>query len=118
MDFDYQSPLWHMWELINPSPKFNNVKESFRAYWNSLTTDRQRQIYWYIREQKRRGVQLKPNPLYVLQDCDPQPTNYNQHELDKGTHYVIAEYKGAFGVYPSGVARLFNMKIKSQIINN
>ena len=102
-----------MWRLLSPSPQFENVRGSFRGFWNTLTPVRQRQIYWWLREQKRRGEYIKENPLFAIQDCNPQPTNWNGragiNEMMKSEKMVIAKYQGSFGTYTAGVAKLFEM---------
>lgn len=113
MEFEYKSPLWHMWELLSPSPCFENVKESFRNYWNSLTLARQRQIYYTLREQKKRGEYIKENPLFAIQDCNPQPTNWNGREginrMMKTDKMVIARYRDSYGTYTLQEANIFEM---------
>ena len=113
MEFDYKSPEWCLWELISPSPAFNNVKPSFRTYLSSLSLAKQRQIYYTLREQKRRGECFKENPLYVVQDCNPLPTNWNGkqgvNDLMKREKMVIAKFNGSFGTYTLFEARLFEM---------
>ena len=113
MNFEYKSPEWYLWELISPSPSFDNVKESFRSYVRSLKIAKVRQIYWFLREQKRRGEPLKENPLYVVQDCNPQPTNWNGkpgiNDLMKQAKMVIAKHDGLYGTYSLEQARLFEM---------
>ena len=102
-----------MWNLLSPSPAFNNCWNSFRAYWNTLTAARQRQIYWFLREQKRHGEFIKENPLFAIQDCNPQPVNWNGrngiNDQMKTQKMVIAKYNGSYGTYTAGVARLFEM---------
>lgn len=102
-----------MWNLLSPSPAFNNCWDSFRAYWKTLTAARQRQIYWFLREQKRHGEFIKENPLFAIQDCNPQPVNWNGrngiNDQMKTQKMVIAKYNGSYGTYTAGVARLFEM---------
>ena len=102
-----------MWDLLSPSFAYLNVWNSFRAYWQTLTLARQRQIYWYLREQKRRGEPIKEHPLYAIQDCNPRPTNWNGrrgvNEKIKTEKMVIAKYDGSFGTYTLQEAKLFEM---------
>ncbi len=102
-----------MWNLLSPSPQFENVRASFRSYWSTLTSARQRQIYWWLREQKKHGEFIKENPLYAIQDCPPQPINWNGrqgiNDMMKREKMVIAKYNGFYGTYTAGVARLFEM---------
>ena len=102
-----------MWELLNPSPSFLNVWNSFRTYWNGLPLARRRQIYYTIREQIRRKESIKDNPLFAIQDCTPEPTNWNGregiNEMMKSKKMVIAKYKDRYGTYTEFEARLFEM---------
>ena len=104
----------HVWELLSPSPEFNNVEGSSRAYWNALTLARQRQIYYTLREQKRRGLPIKENPLFAIQDCTPVPTNYNGrpglNEIMKTTKMVSAKYGEKYGVFTAQEAQIFELK--------
>lgn len=106
--FDY------MWELLNPAPEFSNTYNSCRAFWNALTLQRQRLLYYFIREQKRQGITLKPNPLFALQDCHPVPTNWNGKPgvndlMKSGEKMVIAKYCASYGTYTLREAQLFGM---------
>lgn len=102
-----------MWNLLAPSPEFKNCWSAFRDYWHRQTLARQRQLYWYFREAKRRGDHIKENPLFAIQDCHPQPTNWNGKEginsKIKTTKMVIAKYNGFYGTYTSFEAKLFEM---------
>lgn len=105
--FDY------LWELLSPSPGFNNVQNSCRGFWNALTLQRQRLIFYTLREQKRRGEPFKENPLFTLQDCNPRPTDWNGrqgiNEKIKSEKMVIAKYQGSYGTYTLQEAKLFGM---------
>ena len=103
-----------MWELLNPKPEFANRKEYCRAFWNALTMTRQRLLYYFIREQKRQGAEINPNPLFALQDCHPVPTNWNgkpgvNELMKRGEKMVIAKYCASYGTYTLREARLFGM---------
>lgn len=106
-----------MWELLAPQGDFNNqaMWNSCRNYWNALSIQRQRQIYYTIREQKKHGEHVKDNPLFALQDCTPVPTNWNGrpgvNEMMKTTKMVIAKYKASskYGTYTLAEAKLFEM---------
>ena len=86
-----------------------------RAYWNTLTITKQRQIYYEIREQIKRGETLNPNPFFLIKDCTPVPTNWNGrqgiNEKMKREKMVSAKYKPSakYGVYTLKEARLFEM---------
>ena len=102
-----------MWELLAPSPAFNNCWVAFQSYWNTLTPARQRQIFWCLREQKKHGEYIKENPLFAIQDCNPQPVNWNGrsgiNQMMKNNKMVIAKYGDSYGTYTEGMARLFEM---------
>ncbi|MBQ9295873.1 MAG: hypothetical protein IJ204_01600 [Paludibacteraceae bacterium] len=103
-----------MWELLDPKPEFGSTYNACRAFWNALTLQRQRLIYYYLREQKRLGMTIKPNPLFALQDCHPVPTNWNGRPgvndlIKSGEKMVIAKYCARFGTYTLREARLFGM---------
>lgn len=102
-----------MWNLLAPSPSFNNCWEAFRDYWHRQSLARQRQLYWYFREAKKRGEYIKENPLFAIQDCNPKPTNWNGREginnMMKTEKMVIAKYQGSYGTYTAGIAKLFEM---------
>ena len=107
--FDY------MWELLNPPADQQNTKDACRAYWNALTLQRQRLLYYYLRKQLREGIKLHRVPLFVLKDCNPVPTNYNAQNLPKNVPMCIAFYDGVYGVYTREEATLFGLKIKSAL---
>ena len=102
-----------MWELLTPSPSYNNCWGAFRDYWHRQTPARQRQLYWYLREQKRHGEYIKENPLFAIQDCNPQPVNWNGrsgiNKMMKTEKMVSAKYQGKYGTYTVGMAKLFEM---------
>lgn len=109
-----KTPTDLMWDLLAPSPIFENTKKSFRTFFCSLTVARQRQIYYTIREQKKRGVAIKENPLFAIQDCDPHPTNWNgrmgAEEMFKTTKMVSAKCGERYGVYTAQEAQIFELK--------
>ena len=102
-----------MWNLLAPSPEYRTRWDAFRDYWYRQSLARQRQLYWYYREEKRAGRTINPNPLFAIQDCNPQPTNWNGRDginkIIKTEKMVIAKYKGSYGTYTAFEARLFEM---------
>ena len=113
MEFEVNSSEWHMWKLLSPSPSFNNVKESFRAYWLSLSLAKRHQIYYTLREQINNKIPIKEHPLFAIQDCKPCPTNWNGKEginnMMKTNKMVIAKYAGSYGTYTAQEATIFEM---------
>ncbi len=102
-----------MWNLLAPSPEYRNRWDAFRDYWNRQTLARQRQIYYFLRETKKAGLTISPNPLFAIQDCHPQPTNWNGrpgiNSLIKSKKMVIAKYNGSFGTYTLDEAKIYEM---------
>ncbi len=95
-------------------PEYRDSIGSARAYWNTLSLTRQRQIYYTLREQKKRGEPIKENPRFAIEDCHPVPTNWNGrqgiNEKMKTEKMVIAKYSSTYGSYTLFEAWLFEMK--------
>ena len=98
-----------IWELLDPSYEYASRKTACQNLWNSFTLQKQRQLYWFIREQKRRGQKIEENPFFAINNTSPHPTNYNGHALDKDTQYVIAKYHGHYDTFTRAEAKLFEM---------
>ena len=94
-------------------PEYREWIGSARAYWNTLGLMRQRQIFYTLREQKRRGETIKDNPRFAIEDCVPIPTNWNGrqgiNERMKNEKMVIAKYGSSYGSYTLLEAWLFEM---------
>ena len=105
--FDY------VWELLSPSGEYLSRKDACKALWRAFSIARQRQIYWYLREAKKRGEKIEENPYFAINNCNPQPTNWNGragiNEQMKTEKMVIAKYRDSFGTYSLTEARLFEM---------
>ena len=106
--FDY------LWELLSPNPGFANVKDRCETYWNTLSLQKRRQIYWCLKKMKAEGEPIKEHPLYAIQDCNPRPTNWNGkpgiNEMLKKEKMVIAFYDGRYGTFTKKEAELFEME--------
>ena len=105
----------HLWELLSPSSEYADRKQACRGYWNALSLQRQRQIYYTLREQKRKGIPIDPNPYFALYNCNPAPTNLNKTSsvetyLKEGKKLVTAKYGGMYGIYTKAEAELFEMQ--------
>ena len=105
----------YMWQLLAPQGSYNN-KEMWMSclnYWNTLTTAKQKQIYYTIRWARYRGETIKSNPLFALQDCVAVPTNWNGsprlNELMKCKKMVKAKYGDRYGIYYAIEAQIFEM---------
>lgn len=104
----------HLWALLAPKEEFSGLQEICRRRWeNNLTYRRQQQIYWFLREKKRKGEKLYENPLYAITYCYPRPYDWNGKsgidEQFKKEKMVSACYKGTFGIYTKNVAEYFEM---------
>ena len=101
--------------LFPIKPQYADAIGSARAYWNTLTITKQRQIYWQLREDKKNGIQIKENPRFAIEDCHPVPTNWNGrhgiNDMMKRTKMVSAKYKPSakYGTYTLQEALLFEM---------
>lgn len=107
----------HIWRLLNPSAVYSDRENACRNLWNALSLARQRQIYWAIREQKKRGEQVNPNPYFAIKDCVPLPTNWNGRPgindmMKSGEKMVSARFKptAKYGIYTLFEAQLFEME--------
>ena len=112
----------HVWELLAPKAEYTNHElwSTARNYWNTLTLARQRQIYYTLREQKKRGEPIKENPLYAIQDCHPVPVNWNGRPglnelIRSGTKMVSAKWGESYGIYTAQEAQLFEMTIHHKL---
>ena len=101
--------------LFPVKPEFKEAIGSARIYWNTLTLERQRLIYYTLREQKRRGEAIKENPRFAIEDCHPVPVNWNGrsgiNDMIKTVKMVSARYpsNGRYGIYTAQEAELFGM---------
>ena len=108
----------YVWALLNPQGEYGSraIWESCRKYWNSLSLQRQRLIYYTLRKQLCRGEELKENPRFCIEDCVPVPENWNGragvNEMLKKCKMVSARWPegGKYGVYTLQEAQLFEMK--------
>ena len=107
----------YVWELLNPQGEYRNddIYRTSMSYWNSLPLQRQRQIYWALQQQKKRGEPIKAHPYYAIKDCVPLPTNWNGRsgiiDMMKTYKMVCARFKptAKYGVYTLFEANLFEM---------
>ena len=115
---DEKKSFDYMWELLNPPREFHNMRAKCEtALWNALSIDMQHRVYRLIRDKKRRGEAIHPNPWYAIVNArDAEPTNYNGDpridDLAKTTKMVIAWYKERAGIYTLEEARALKLKIE------
>ena len=99
--------------LVPIESKFADRVRRAREIWNAKPIEEQRRIYYFLREQKRSGKTIEPNPIFAIQGCHPEPTNWNGKEginkMIKSTKMVIAKYQGSYGTYTALEAKLFEM---------
>ena len=105
MDNNEKSSFDHMWDLLNPPQEFLNMRSKCETnLWNTLTIHMQHRVYRLIRDKKRLGEVINPNPWFAIVNArDAEPTNYNGDaridDLAKTTKMVVAWYKGLAGIY-------------------
>ena len=105
----------HLWALLEPDEaEFGNLKSICRRRWeNNYTYRQQQQIYWFLREKKRKKETIYNNPLYAITYCNPKPYDWNGDpridEQFRREKMVSAFYKGKPGLYPKNVADYFEM---------
>ena len=123
---DEKSSFDYMWNLLNPPREFHNMRTKCETtLWNALTIHMQHRIYRLIRDKKRRGETIQPNPWYAIVNArDAEPTNYNGDarvdEIAKTTPMVIAWYKERAGIYTLEEALALNLNIirDFKLLNN
>ena len=102
-----------LWALLAPKDEFAGLHDLCMHRWDTLTYRRQQQIYWFLREKKRKHETLYDNPLYAITYCYPRPYNWNGkagiNRMMKNEKMVSALYNGEFGIYPEPVATIFEM---------
>ena len=96
---DEKSSFDYMWDLLNPPREFHNMRSKCEtALWNTLSIHMQHRVYRLIRDRKRRGETVHPNPWYAIVNArDAEPTNYNgDARIDdlsnKERYYGFIEY--------------------------
>ena len=100
-----KSSFDHMWDLLSPPREFHNMRSKCEiSLWNTFSLPMQHRVYRLIRDRKRRGEVINPNPWYALVNArDAEPTNYNGdariEEVAKTTKMVVAWYKERAGIY-------------------
>ena len=105
MDNNEKSSFDHMWDLLNPPQEFINMRSKCETnLWNTLTIHMQHRVYRLIRDKKRQGEVINPNPWFAIVNArDAEPINYNGDaridDLAKTTKMVVAWYKGLAGIY-------------------
>ncbi len=109
-----QQSFSHLWKLLEPQGEYLRRENACRAYWNALTLAKQRQIYWQLRENKKHGIAINPNPIFAIQDCHPVPTNWNGkpgiNGMMKSEKMVSACHCGRYGIFTAFEAKLFEME--------
>ena len=104
----------YLLELIPTIPEqYKDRIQSARRLWNSLSIERQRQIYYDIECRLKRGEKINPNPFFLIDDCHPTPINYNGssglNDMIKTEKMVCAKYYEKYGIYTLKEAKIFEM---------
>ena len=64
---DEKKSFDYMWELLNPPREFHNMRAKCETVlWNALSIHMQHRVYRLIRDKKRRGESIQPNPWYAI----------------------------------------------------
>lgn len=99
--------------LMPVKPEKAKWLKDAKEFWDSLSINRQRQIYYTLGWKKKRGVPIDEDPLYALKDCHPVPTNWNGrqgiNDLMKTEKMVSAKYGEKYGIYTALEAKIFEM---------
>ena len=112
-----RSSFEYLWELLNPPLEFHNMRAKCESkLWNACTIHMQHRIYRLIRDRKRAGKPVEPNPWYAIVNArDAEPTNYNGSpavdDVAKTTKMVVAWYKGLAGIYTLEEALALKLQI-------
>ena len=107
-----------LWSLLYDHGATNYYKHDCCEIWNSLTPDRQKQLYDTISTKLSRGLFVHYNPLQAInanirqQLPVAQPTNYNGARSFPDEPLVRAIYNGTGGLYTRREAELYGMEIK------
>jgi len=108
--FDY------LWELLAPTGEFVYRERACRRLWDTFNLIKQQDIYRRIRDKKRRGEFINPNPYYAIvnnvDECAPAaepPTNYFGRPLPRGFTFYRADYLGVRGLYTEQDVRAHHM---------
>ena len=107
-----------LWSLLYDHGATNYYKHDCCEIWNSLTPDRQKQLYDSISTKLSRGLFVHYNPLQAInanirrQLPVAQPTNYNGARSFPDEPLVRAIYNGTGGLYTRREAELYGMEIK------
>ena len=93
------------------APENARMVKPAEELWNSLSLQRQRQIYVTLWERKMRGAAIKNHPYYAIKDCVPMPFNWNGTEhlnsMMKNFKMVRAKYYDRYGIYTLKAAQAF-----------
>lgn len=107
--FDY------LWELLAPTGEFVYRERACRRLWETFDLDKQHEVYRRIRDKKRHGECVNPNPYFAIvnnvDDGAPAaaPTNYYGRPLPRGFTFYRADYQGTRGLYTEQDVLLHHM---------
>ena len=118
----------HIWKLLNPAYEFTTQgrEQACHRLWESFDLQRQRYTYQTIRDKKRKGEFVNPNPYFAIEDNSHMaalplggPKDYNgSREFDamiQTGRLVTANYCGKVGIYTEDDARKFAMTILKKL---
>lgn len=114
-------------KLLKPSAAFDNRGRHEKCYkdWCAMDEAERQGICTLIEEMKSNGDYVDPNPCFAMNNAmqeyekriakaqkKREPVNYNGRNMKQGVQYVIAKYKGEFGMYSLEDAREYGMEGK------
>lgn len=107
----------HIWALLAPTGDYLRRENACRRLWDTFDLERQREIYRRIRDKRRQGLFVNPNPYFAIDDNKdaPQqlhytePVNYNGRPLSRSSEYYFADYNGKRGLYKREDVEAYHM---------
>ena len=102
--------FYEFWKAAKPAKEFSNRFRAVEREWNNRSKIAQEAMLRDVTEHG--GLQAKKNPyFYVVDFVEPEPYNWNGHELDKKKQYVTARWNGRWGLYSVEDARRFGLEV-------
>lgn len=104
-----------MWTLLNVEDEYrgDEVYLECMRMWNALSLIQQRKLYYFVREKKAVGWDIKPDPRDELK-ATPFPINLNGrpviNSLIKTKKLVRVKLGNGYGILEKYVADLFEIK--------
>lgn len=106
-----------VWAALVEHGSSRKSREAVKRYWDTLTPQQQDMAHRNILRKLQTAAFVQYDPIRAIKENirthqAVEPENYNGRSLVPGEQYVIARYKGAYGMYSLEDARMFGMEIK------